>query len=440
MQMEPATSMFPDDITASRHNIVFVAACSLGIPLALCPTPNNSGWTELSDKLKGQFAREPFEVVQIEHHPETSFPLGTPLTIRSSHLFGIFDLRRYQAEATIFPENYRLDHVIWICPTGIVLIIGRISFDDDVPIDLASLNEVVFERHYAELGYVFNEVAEAVVAALPSEFLRRQLCCGKDVERIRKGVLLRDENSLRARGSQAVVEWLSDHAQARAIYDNSVLDVYFIDYNPTQNGSETPEVDYFKSSIVSVDPTYLLMVAIAYSSFAGLIWLTRHLDERVETLQTCMVGQSRLNSDVSSELKLLRIFCLRFISESDPISIRLKTPYMKCLERCWEPYRMDKLIEQVNEQLTTLEKIADWIDDQISIIRDRKISLAAVTLAIVSITAVAAQLISTVDVKAQLGGVERSLFILVGFVIGGILSTLVVFLLPISGKRLVWKK
>ena len=84
----------------------------------------------------------------------------------------------------------------------------------------------------------------------------------------------------------------------------------------------------------------------------------------------------------------------------------------------------------------------DWVEEVKKEVRNFKIGLAAVLLALISITAVAAQLVSTIDVNSQLGVGERILFIFIGFTIG-ILSTLGIYMLPIKWyarlKRINWK-
>lgn len=441
MQSEYATSMFPDDITTSKHSIFYMVACSLGAPLCLCPTQSDTGWLELSGKLTDKLAKKSFlEIVPIEHHPETFFPLGTPITLRSRRLFEVFNLKQFQGDSNILPANCALDHVIWICPSGIVLIIGRLSSNDKSSVDLPILDDIVFQDHYAELGFVFNEIAEIIIDSLPPDFLRPPMCCVKDIDKIKTGIEVRREHGLDAATGAEVINWLSEHSEEAKLYGEQVVDVYFIDYEAEERDKAEEKdkyaVEYFFARVASCDPSYALMISITYSSFACLVWLVRHLGEQVRTLQTELVGRSRLSSETSPELKLLRIFCLRFINESNPINIRLKAEYMVCLDAGWAPYRMDKLIDQVNEQLGTLESIAGWIDDSSRANRDRKISVAAVLLSLVSITAVMAQLISTLDVESKYGQSERLSFIVLGLLFGCILSLLVLFMLPIYATRI----
>ena len=296
----------------------------------------------------------------------------------------------------------------------------------------------MFEEHYSELGYLINEIAEIVITALPENILMPPLCCEKDIDRIREGFILRKQISADASNAPKVTEWLSKDDHARQKYADSIMDVYFMDYHPIQ--SDTPvTVEYFLSIINSPDSEYLLMVSISYLSFVGLIWLTNHLGEQVERFQTDLIGVTHIKSDTSSIIKLLRIFSLRFISESNPISIRLKTDYMECLETCWQPFRMEKLVALVNEQLISLEKITEWIDANNNAIRDRRISQAAFVLTVVSIPAVVAQLVAIFDVHSQFSGPERIMIIIVVSLIVGVLTLLGAFLF-FPRKKPRWNK
>src|SRR5207248_9892957 len=113
-------------------------------------------------------------------------------------------------------------------------------------------------------------------------------------------------------------------------------DVYFVDARPSEE--TTLSVDYFATKISSNDVAYPLMVAVAYSSFATMLWLQKHLAERSRALESGLIGVTALADETAAELKLLRIFCLRFISESRPISVRLTRRYMMCLEECWNEF------------------------------------------------------------------------------------------------------
>lgn len=422
--------MFPNDTKAGKHTLVFIAGFHLGIPLAICQTPKSIGWAEISKELSESFSNHStrFDVVSANYEPETKFPLGKPIIIRHLNFFDMFNLPEFlQQEGFSFStDRYKLDNMIWICPSGAILVMGKISFDINDSINLFQFENNIVENHYAELAYIFTEVAEVIINIFPMELLSSSLCCSSDVEKCKKGIDLRKKSpSTRI----AYMSLLQDN-QVRALYDDILIDVYYIDFFIHENEGKI-RVGYVDSLIQSSDPSYLFIISIAYSSFVGLLWLQKHLGEQSVILQQALTGMSPLREKTSSELKLFRIFCLQFINESSPISIRLTRKYMECLEDCWKQYRMHKLVDQVNSQLVTLEKMFEWIEEVRKEIRNYKIGLAAVLLAIISITAVSAQLVSTIDVNSLLGVNERIFLILIGFIIG-ILSTIVIYMLPIS--------
>jgi NADH:ubiquinone oxidoreductase subunit 4 (subunit M) len=94
---------------------------------------------------------------------------------------------------------------------------------------------------------------------------------------------------------------------------------------------------------------------------------------------------------------------------------------------------MHQLVNQVNDQLMTFEKMFDWIDEISKEARNFKIGISAVLLALISIMAVIAQLVSTIDINYQLDEKNRFVLILCGFVIG-VLCTLAIYMLPITKR------
>jgi len=468
--------MFPYDPNAGKHALIFIAGFHLGIPLALCQTRKSAvcrklckivpksicerflhknrdtarksiGWAEISEELSDSFPSRStcFEVVSVDYEPETRFPLGKPLIIRHLKFFDVFNLPKFLQDAgfTFSADKYKLDNLIWICPSGIVLVAAKISSDIDDFISLGQFEDTIVEKYYAELAYIFTEVAEVIIDVLSTELLSSSLCCTSDIEKCKQGIYFRKRFSDLGRydvlaSGLASVSFLQDNHEARALYDDILIDIYYIDFFAREN-KEKLRIDYIDSSIESSDSSYLLIISIAYSSFVGLLWLVKHLGEQSRILQEGLLGISPLREGISSELKLFRIFCLQFINESRPISVRLTRPYMTCLEECWKQYRMHTLIDQVNGQLATLEKMFDWVEEDKKEVRNSKIGLAAVLLALISIAAVAAQLVSTIDVNSQLGVRERMVFIFIGFIIG-ILSTLGIYKLPIDRlRRIKWK-
>lgn len=434
--------MFPHEPGQGERALLFIAGFHLGIPLAICHTHRSTGWAGVYEELSATFSQYSgsFEVVPIHYEGVTHFPLGKPLVMRQRDFLDVFDLPGYLRDGgfPVPPEKCRLAHLTWICPSGVVLIMGRISFDTDDTIALVQFEENVIENHYAELSYLFTEIAEVLYSVIPRSILSSSVCYGSRIERIQEGIDLRRKSSGPGRQDSAArasvaVRILQGCDKARALYEDILIDVYYIDFCAS-GPQEQRLIGYVDSSMVSSDPANVLMIGIAYSSFVGFLWLVEHLGEQSRALQDSLIGISGVKKEISSELKLFRIFCLRLINESKPISVRLTREYMECIEQFWESSRLYSLVDQVNDQLGVLERMFDWVEESERQVRTMKIELAAALLALISIAAVAAQLVSTVDVTSQLGAEERMGLIALGFIVG-ILGTTVIYLLPISRWR-----
>jgi hypothetical protein len=387
-----------------------------------------------------------FDVINIEFDPETNFPLGKPLTLKHRHFSTVFDLQKFFHEYKIFLKetDFSFDHVIWICPSGAVLFLAQISLNDPDLITFEQFTNVA-EEHYAELAYLFTELAEVIFDSMPKEIKTSLLSCKLDIEKCKKGIYSRKEFTIQ-HGSiipdySQVAEWLRNDTQVRLLFDDILIDEYYIDFLKRKS-EEKFDIGYVSTSLVSLDAHYILITAIVYSSFIGLLWLQKHLNEQARLLEKTLIGNIRFHQEIT-ELKLFRIFCLQFIQESRPISIRLTHYYMAYLEKFWEQSRLHVLVKQVNEQLETLEDMFEWIDGINKERRNTKIGIAAVFLSIISITAVIAQLISTIDINTppSLNGWERGILIFIGFLLGS-LSAFVIYLLPISlkSKKRKWRK
>lgn len=120
------------DIKEDKHTLIFIAGFHLGIPLAICKTKKSIGWEEIREELKESFRVRSslFKVVSVNYETETSFPLGKPLTIQYLNFFKVVNLPEYFQKPRFSSSNhqYELDNLIWVCPSGVVLVMARISF------------------------------------------------------------------------------------------------------------------------------------------------------------------------------------------------------------------------------------------------------------------------------------------------------------------------
>lgn len=436
--------MFPNDTNPENHSFVFAAAFHLGIPLAICQTRNSSGWLEIKDELEAKFLEHPdvFQIVPFDAYESiTKYPLGRPLIIRHLDFFRIYNLPRiFQDEGfALSDDSYKLDHLVWLCPSGVVLLIGRISFlEEKSPIAFEQFENEIMWKHYEELTYVFTEIAKTVFSVIPVKVLNSSICSAIDLANCRKAIGFREEFLGSLSSNSTFVDatvFLKENVKAFYLYQDMLIDIYFVNWMTNEPNVEySANLEYTFATVTSPDPVYLRTIGIAFSSFIGLVWLQKHLSEQSQVLQQVMIGDGSLGNEISVELKLFRSFCLQFMNESQPISVRLTHDYLDPVEEFWGRSRMNLLVRQINEQLATLEEMYKWIEEIKKEARNLKIGLAAILLTLISLTAVAAQLISTIDVKGQLGADERIVLIAVGFIVG-ILTTLVIYLLPISRQQ-----
>lgn len=193
--------MFPynkDNKQPEEYSLTFIAGFHLGIPLAICQTRESTGWIEVRKELSESFSKEsaPFELLSVDYEPETNFPLGKPVTIRFLKFFEVFNFKQFlQDEGLLLPPNqYKFDSLIWICPSGVVLVIGRIYCYQNRCISLSQFENIV-EKHYAELAYVFTEVAKVILSLLPEDLSSISFCCTSDIQKCKNALDIRKEFS-----------------------------------------------------------------------------------------------------------------------------------------------------------------------------------------------------------------------------------------------------
>jgi hypothetical protein len=434
------TTKFFEDF--DTHNLIFIGAFHLGAPLAMYRASELEGWSELRSELRDVFSQcgGTFNVVEMELSSETNFPLGKPLFLKHNHFFKVFDLQKFfiEEKVSIKEKDYTPDHIIWVCPSGVVLIFGRISLKTPILITYKQFSEII-EINYAFLTSIFTDVAGVIFDTIAEKISRSIFCNQNHIKKCQEGITIRkqfiesdDSGNL---DYSLLVDKLKNDKKSRSLFEDILLDVYYIDFLK-QNSHRKLDIGYVYTSVVTNDIHYLLIISIAFSSFIGFYWLQKHLNEKSRMLQKNIVADIPLREEIA-ELKLLRIFCLQFIQESRPISIRLTHRYMESLEKVWEQERIHVLVSQVNEQLDTLEAMFEWVDDTNKENRNTKLGVAAIILSIISITAVVAQLISTIDIANKLGVIERLFCISNGCIIGALL-TCIIYFFPI--KRFKKKK
>lgn len=417
--------MFPNDKNAGKHSLVFMAGFHIGIPFCIYSTRAPDSWKQVRDQLSERFkSKNYFQIAEMEYHPETFFPLGKPLTITYSALFHAFDLPAYiQGKGLpLPPEDYKLDHLIWICPNGVVLVMAQISFDGERSLSLAQLEEIV-EEHYAELTFIFNEIADVIFACIPP--LSSLLCSTDDIDQCKKAIaenrrLVDPDSENRLENVRRAAQSIHENSPIASLYEDILFDVYFIDFVESP-GPEEINIRYKDASIKCSGRSHLPLLGIGFSTFVGFLWIQKHLRCDLRELQGRIVGVFRGAGEGYAELKLFRMFVISFIVESSPINVRLKAEYKKRLQEFWEAEEMSTLVDQIKNQLGTLEEMFKWIEDSESATRTFRFAVGGLIFALLSVISTVNTLISTFDGNKHLGLWGRIVIIFMGLVFVGLL-------------------
>jgi len=435
------TPLFFDDFPG-KAQLIFLAGFHIGIPISIfdhshkpfgesldsrhsnsdisnCYTRPNTASSNLISKFKQNCN---FAIIEEEYAPSVGFPLGKPLILHYRNFSNVFKWKGL--------SNYPSDNLIWICPSGVVLVMGRVLVPSNLQYETREIFDNIVDSQMPQLTLVFSEVAEVILQAYSPEILDSVRCCHTDIKKSRSAIDFRLKHPDLANGSEE--EWEKLAVDEKEFLEDVLIDIYYMDFclKPECFCKNDLKITYIDASVSSRyinKPQYLLIIAIAYSSFVGLLAFQKFLSEKVRMLHSKILRGSKTNDAISAELKLLGAFCLEFMDESEPTRIHLMGHYMECVAECWKEYRLYELSDQVRRQISTLDKMIEWVDQRAKEDRNLRIGIAAVVLALISILAVAAQLISTLDVSNQFGGQERLLLILIGFIMGIVFTVAIVF-------------
>jgi hypothetical protein len=418
-------------------SLMFFAGFHLSIPLAISRMKSSQGWTEIRQELQEIFAqhKDKFSVVKNYYYdPEFQIPAGEPIFLRSKIIHHVFQWEHYlQNQGVSFKENeFELNNIIWICPTGVVLIIVNIiSKEGNLP-SLNTFSNIVADR-YSELTFIFNQVSEIVYSLFDntsSDFITF------GIEEYRRNIeaieLQRTQNVTNKPEGLQLLEWFESNPQIKTLYESILIDVYRLELIYSKDVSL--RIGYAESTIVSDDPNYPLSICIVHASWIHFFWLNRMLNETAQLIQENHIKDLPYRARTASDLRLMRVFSLQFISQSAPISIRLTREYFLAMETCWSEWRLHPIVEQVNDQLVTLEVIIATIENIRNGVRNFKIGIAALFVGLISIVAVTAQVIDTLDVHSQFNLQSRLQSLLFGFLFGA-LSISIIYFYPFAKLR-----
>lgn len=388
--------------------MLFIAGFHVGFPLCLCRTNKKAGWPPIRELLAEAFRSHKDynvidEIISAGHKkteernilkeikPETNIPLGWPLRIEHSRFNEIFSINTFFEKEKFDHKqtNFDLKSEIWICPTGTVVLIGRITCtDEEAPLTLNYFSDTV-ENHYAELSYIYTCVVDIILKCIKDNEIKN-VPLNKE-ERIILENCISLSNSINVDKYNPFKDEVS-----KSTFESILIDVYYIELS--NDHKEKNIIKYVDSTIFN-DPTTSVYIIISYLSFLNMRWLTQYLSEQTrilhEDIENISIGA--YNNSKLYEIKYFRVFCLRLLNEMRPMSIRLTRKYMEAMEIFWNNSRMEKDVELINSQLETIENIFEWIDTTKKQILEDKIKNIAFIVTTISLLAVVAQIISTID-------------------------------------------
>ncbi len=296
-------------------------------------------------------------------------------------------------------------HEFWIIPTGTFLFIGIFEKSGD----LTNFDNEFVSNNYNLLANIFK----SVIQNLELENLKTLL-----VQRnISKIAQIMSTSKMGILGEIPIED-----------YESLLEDVYYIE---VLNGDEIKYQIGYQNTKITVnkdEAKSVSFVVISYSIFLNMICFQKFLKEKIAELKRLMIQKSLVRSALPL-VKQLKLFITEFVSSSHPISIRLTETYMQIIKEFHKNSYVDELQNQIYSQINTIDDIISWMDTKISEQRDLKLGLIAILFTLISISSVCAQIISTVDIYNSVSPLERIYLILIGFIFGLIVSSLI-FAIP----------
>jgi len=435
--MKKQSFIFENISDYETSSLAFFAGFHLSLPLTLVNKQNLGGWKLTKEKIfNGFLQHDDYSVIDNNLNLEFINPLGQVLLIKYKKFYEIFQFHKYLKENLIdFDENdISFDDSIWIDPAGVVLVTMNFSWKTNCNngFNLDLFREILGE-HYVELSYIFIEIAKVVFSSLcivPSE---KTLYNNQECIYVNQA-LINQKNDFKNSHAPYAIEKIYNSEELTNCYENILIDVYFIEYLNSEK-EKLVRIDYRDSTIINYrDPDALLAICINYISFINLIWLRKMLNTWALEIQNKDLYFYIKNKRTASDLRILQVYTLQFINQSTPTSVCLIRSYVLIMEECWKEFRMYQLVDNISNQLETLETVITAIESNLDEIRNYRVGLAALFIGLLSIMAVTSELINTIDLNLELDVVNRIRFIFLGFVIGAFLVTTIYFF-PLIRKK-----
>jgi hypothetical protein len=392
----------------------FIAGFNLGVIFELIKNFGIDMTQIIIERLKN---RDDFEILQAKNdqffdmspgklflmeREVTSYPISDPIIFKYKEKVIEDLLNNFNYENTdIYKWEEIIWHEFWIIPTGTFLFIGIFEKSGD----LTNFDNEFVSNNYNLLANIFK----SVIQNLELENLKTLL-----VQRnISKIAQIMSTSKMGILGEIPIED-----------YESLLEDVYYIE---VLNGDEIKYQIGYQNTKITVnkeEAKSVSFVVISYSIFLNMICFQKFLKEKIAELKRLMIQKSLVRSALPL-VKQLKLFITEFVSSSHPISIRLTETYMQIIKEFHKNSYVDELQNQIYSQINTIDDIISWMDTKISEQRDLKLGLIAILFTLISISSVCAQIISTVDIYNSVSPLERIYLILIGFIFGLIVSSLI---------------
>lgn len=425
---------FPDNNNCS---FIFFAGFHLTVPLIIIGKQKFGNWKSTRNKLISELRlHNDYHVIDAELNSEFSNPFGESVLIKYKNFLKVFPINRYLLESnvTINNNDFSIDDNVWINPSGVVLISMNISWRPNCTCDLSlDLFREILGKHYVELSYIFIEVANTVFSALNIRLPKRDQDYDHECFFINKALAFQT-NNLSCNDPLRTIEEISSTIELKHCYDNILIDIYFVEHRNSMI-EQIIRIDYRDSTVINkYDPDSIYAICAIYASLINMFWLRKMLNSWASDVQSNGSHFKNSKQRTTRDLRLLQIYALQFINQSTPTSVCLIRSYMLIMEDCWREFRMNQLVENITDQLSTLETIISAVESSMEEIKNYRIGLAALFLSVISILAVTSELINTIDFNSELDVMSRIWFLILGFAIGVFLVS-VIYFFPLIRKK-----
>lgn len=404
-----------------------------GLPLAMM---TETGWNYLHRDITNAFQKNhDFKVFDYENllngkairemdsECTLNFPFGLPILLTCNDFNRHFDLKSFFINCPKAPcQISSWNHKIYIYPTGIVLIeIEMYMQDGKFNLDLDEDLFLPIENHYPELTNVFLRIWRIIEESIPKHFFSSFLCSSNHVQKVKRFIAEPDNPKKRELALDAYYTFVHESNT-----DNwNEWDVGYV-YSSSYFYGQDPKMDKYDGFPGADEPLMADVIRLGYSMFPAMFYYDDCLDEKLDILRSSLFNKVRTSRQDLIDLKKFHIFSQQFATKTLPVKITLDKDFVNALEAFREEYEFNTMTNCLNSQLKLVEEYFQWFEVKQKEKNASKINFLALFFSVISLAAVTAQVIGTVDFKELIDVPQRAGLILASLILG-VLCTIVLY-------------